>query len=369
MGDKPQRRYGHIAVCVDHYILVIGGKWTYDQTLSHHVIWMYNLYTEQWTKQITHSENVPSPRFGASGTVIGADIYMFGGFISPVHEKPFQRYEETNAFWKLSRMPNGCFVWNELIHKSKAKSPSPRGWQSGWEYAGKLWIFGGSGDSLTGFLNENGNFAGNANNQLLCFDPSCKEWTNPTCAGEIPEPRRRYGTAQIKNITWVFGGQESSRISDYSDSFYQLDMDSLTWTRVQTGQLMIWPAGRSSCTLTAIAENQLLLHGGSYKSGSDTWIFDVTTMTWRAYGKVAEDKKRERWLLHSCTAGINSGCAVIIGGRMMHINDRFQEPQPDKHILLESKSLQHLAMQTVYKNREELPVQLLPAKLTSLLGL
>ena len=357
MGDDLlHRRWGHVAVRVAHYILVIGGTWTSRDISSHHVIWMYNLYTEQWRKQVTYGENVPSPRCGASGTVIGADIYMFGGLTLP-------RGADTNQLWKLSTVPNECFVWNKLIHKSKAKSPSPRTWHSGWEYTGKLWIFGGVGDSLTGYLHESGNFANGVNNQLLCFDPSCKEWINPTCTGEIPEPRQSHGTAQIRNLTWLFGGCKTRNYMDF-DSLYLLDMDSLTWTQVQPGRVMTWPAGRSSCTLTAITENQLLLHGVSMSdSASDTWIFDLTTMTWRAYVMVAEDKYHRR-VYHSCTAGITSGNAVIIGGRLRDRRYQFLE---DKQIMLVPKGLKHLAIQTIHKNREEFPVQLLPTKLRYLL--
>ena len=65
-------------------------------------------------------------------------------------------------------------------------------------------------------------------------------------------------------------------------------------------------------------------------------------MTWRAYRKVAEDNYHKQEF-RSCTAGINSGRAVIIGGKVLHRPDLFLK---DKQIMLEFKRLQHLAMKT-----------------------
>ena len=56
---EPERRYLHVAVCLEHYILVLFGNrcetikiLTYDvhTALPANVIWMYNLYTGQWRK-------------------------------------------------------------------------------------------------------------------------------------------------------------------------------------------------------------------------------------------------------------------------------------------------------------------------------
>ena len=130
-----RKRSSHVAVQQEHYILVFGGHWWEEvgfskEPLPLHDIWMYNLYTEQWRKHvITDRKTIPFERIGASATVIGSDIYMFGGR---------SIIEDTNSLWKLTRTPRGCFAWYQINSKSKKKSPSPRCSHSAWEYANKL---------------------------------------------------------------------------------------------------------------------------------------------------------------------------------------------------------------------------------------
>ena len=186
MSDEaPQKRFDHVAVRLLHYILVFGGKWFEDE-LSHHELWMLNMFTEQWRKCVVPSEkSVPPPTVDASATVIRSDIYMFGG----LH---IQRKITANELWKLIRTPEGCFNWNQIEFQSEAKTPSPCAGHTEWEHAEKLWIFGGFGDFPDGYLHDHGDFDLYQNNQLLCFDPFSHHWTNPTCFGSIPPPALDY---------------------------------------------------------------------------------------------------------------------------------------------------------------------------------
>ena len=84
--SEPHRRCGHVAVHVKHNMLIFGGAWWNDrqylEPLSENVIWMYNLYTEQWTKYIIPTkERDPQAThvYGAHAEVIESVIYMFGG--------------------------------------------------------------------------------------------------------------------------------------------------------------------------------------------------------------------------------------------------------------------------------------------------
>ena len=42
----------HSVVHLDNYVVIIGGFCKYCELLPTDVIWMYNLYTEEWRKQI-----------------------------------------------------------------------------------------------------------------------------------------------------------------------------------------------------------------------------------------------------------------------------------------------------------------------------
>ena len=231
---RARSRHSHVAVRMYHCIIVFGGTWQKDDDpqLSLHMIWMYNLYTEQWGKhQIPDDHVAPPPTDSACAVVLGKDVFMFGGFVINVGT--------TNALWKLSwtpqgtppgtppgtpqgmpqvilhgtpqgapqRTPQGCFLWSQIgTYESKQKCPSPRQGHSGWEYGQKLWIFGCVGSDLDGYLKAHEDFTEyGTNNQLLYFDPSSEEWQNPKCFGNIPHPLSGHATAVLGNkvcITW-----------------------------------------------------------------------------------------------------------------------------------------------------------------------
>ena len=274
---------GHAAVQQGHCIFVFGGQYWDDgylQRLEFRNIWMYNLYTEEWQKQVITGRR-PSRRRCPSATVIGSNIYMFGGMLLN---------RGTNALWKLTRTPTGCFAWHEIKPKSDKKSPSPRYGHSAWEFSSKLWMFGGCDLGLhlidqSDYLNDYGDFSihGLENNQVLCFDPSCQEWTNPPSFGDIPGPRSGHDTSIIRDKVWLLAG--CTNVIESLNDLYELDMRSLTWTMIENTVLKPYYDGY--CTLTAITKNQLVMHYGKSKTNEhcniNTWILDLSSMSWREY--------------------------------------------------------------------------------------
>ena len=86
MKDKfqPEERYYHTAVRLEHYILVLGGAWFDDgitrsrRIWSQSRIWMYNLYTEQWSQHvIPGNKKAPNDRCSACAVVIESNTYTF----------------------------------------------------------------------------------------------------------------------------------------------------------------------------------------------------------------------------------------------------------------------------------------------------
>ena len=236
-------------------------------------------------------------------------------------------------------------------------------WHTGWEYAGKLWIFGGFGASSEGYLNDNGHTEGSLqNNQLLCFDPNTETWTNPQCFGSIPTPRAFHASAIINDKVWLLGG--ISRARDCTGEMFELKMNSLMWSQIQTPQLH--PKAHVRCTLTAAADDKLILHGGCTRDHTgtlmvgETWIMDLTTHLWKQFTS-REDHARE---LHTGSTGLNNG-VIIIGGRKSV--GRYPVYNTIFYVMLEPKSLQQVTMQAIFKHQNELPLNCLPKKLLSLL--
>ena len=144
---EPQRRFGHVAVRFEHYILVTGGVWFRRGILPPAEIWMYNLYTKQWRKHVTADrEKVPLATVSACAVVIESTVYNFGG------RNGLGFSSTTNALWALSKTPGGYFAWNDIMTSENVKAPAPRFNHTGWEYSRKLWVFGGYGQSPDGYL-------------------------------------------------------------------------------------------------------------------------------------------------------------------------------------------------------------------------
>ena len=365
----PGMRLGHCAVSMDNFVLIIGGArpgviepevWEYvPEYVNANVIWSYNLYTGEWKSHIIPHKSLQSPPFaGAVAAAIDKAIYIFGGDDSKRNLR--------NAVWRLSRTKEGCFTWSAYKPQDKTKSPSPRYGPTGWAYAGRFWIFAGSGPSPVGYLNDNGDMDGSSvyvkNNQLLCFDPKDRKWTNPKCLGSIPTPRADLASAIISDKVWTFGGFNNNW--DFLEDMYELSMSSLTWSEIETSEIHLM--GRSECTLTVAADDKLVLHGGQtglHTTVNDTWVMDLTSRSWKQFFPSKKTLPR-RW--HTGSTGLNNS-VIIIGGIEDHVSVR----NIVFNVVLEPtcKSLQHVAVQAIFRYRKELPLNRLPGKLLSLLDI
>ena len=361
-ANGPQKIFDHMAVPLGECIVVFGGRFGTIQkhtSVSRHIIWMYNLYTEQWrTYVIPHSKSCPLHTACACAVAIKEDVFMFGGI-------NFLQRSYSSELWKLSKSSKGLFNWSNVI-TDNIKVPSPRNCHSGWTYSGKLWIFGGFGPLTGGYLKDNGNFlqhpndiSRSFNNQLLSFNASSKEWLNLKCSGSVPSPRALHASTRIGDRVWLYGGYNGFIIFD---ELYELDMSSFIWTLVQTDETK--PQERFACSLNAITHHQLLLHGGGADNQTlgDTWILDLSSKTWKPY-KAGDYPRRG----HTGSTGINSN-SIHIGGAVSPV-DSCDEYQTTFCIMLEPRNLQQLAMQTIYKHRNLLSYKCLPKKLIKLLGM
>ena len=360
------QRTGHCAVTLGNCVVVIGGCWITNKPSSTNVIWMYNLYTNEWRKHsIVDKGCAPEPFHGAAAVTIDGIIFIFGGVSGKDSTEP-----ETNALWTLCRTPGGSFTWSFINPHCKEESPSPRVGHTGWEYTRNMWIFGGAGPSPEGYLNGHGDtdgvLSGIMNNQLLCYNPNTQKWTNPQCSGSIPTPRIGHASAIINDKLWLFGGYNLE--GDDREHVFELRMNSLTWSQIKTAQ----PgpkANRFLCTLTALTDNKLVLHGGTVyhhkmTPSSNTWILDLTSHSWRQYKSITDHARN----CHTGSLGPNSNI-IIIGGFMeseKHVDEVYESVF---HVMLGPKSLQLLAMQMIQKYRDDLPWICLPKRLISQLGI
>ena len=231
-------------------------------------------------------------------------------------------------------------------------------YHSGWEYNRKLWIFGGYGDPLHGYLNTSGaSFetcgptAGvpGYNNQLLCFNPCLNKWTNPHSYGAVPEPRSGRYFTQFDTKVWLC----RMNLAGDTDFLLELNMQSLVWTKLKV-DCPIRPPERMYHTFTVLSEYTFVLHGGhdiaTDDALSDSWILDLPSASWRKYTG-SRDHGRAH---HSATKSIHNSI-IIFGGRLSKDNlpaGSEEELCNDVFILrLEPESLLKLTSKVVCKHR------------------
>ena len=232
---------------------------------------------------------------------------------------------------------------------------------TGWEYAGKLWAFGGKGPLPELYLKCHGDFARAGrglltNNQLLSYDSSTNDWVNPQCFGAVPSPRWGHASAMIRANVYLFGGCIQNRV--FTNDFFQLDMNSLTWTQLGIGQPS--PQARCVSSLTATSNNQLVLHGGQSterETLSDTWIMDGTLYSWGQY--TPSRTKSHLRQNHTATLDLNNNI-IIVGGCYKDVHNWRCEYGNIVHVKVEPSSLQQLASCTIYRHRNDHPC--LPAR-------
>ena len=302
---------------------------------------LYNLWTQQWRKyDLPHGQRLPVCD-NQRGVEIGSDIYIFDG------------YDVTNRLWKLTRSTKGSFSWNTVQIEDHTKTPSKRAWYSMWKYDEKMWIFGGYGAPIDRYLSDHGDFTTSGfrlngyNNQLLSYDPFCQMWINVACSGDVPAPQSGASSIIINDKAYLHGGNNNRYIDD---DLYELNMHSITWTRIETtGEK---PRGACNTLLIPVTGNQLLLCGAR----GFIWIFDVHSHTWKGHLE-KEIKLKEA---DTVITGLH-GSAIILGEFYQSDSQAYS---PVITVRLEPKSLQQLAMQMIYQKVDKTLWEILPKKLT-----
>ncbi|KAI9313153.1 hypothetical protein BX666DRAFT_1980181 [Dichotomocladium elegans] len=164
---------------------------------------------KQFAKPIRTTGESLGSLVGASLTVVGDSVYVFGGFDQYTDEV-------FNALYKLTAEADSQYKWTQVIY-TKGRPPAKRNDHTAtvWD-RNKLVIFGGNGE-------EDGRFF----NDVSVLDLDTLTWWQPETFGVIPEGRVRHSATIYGNKLYIAGGLTDQ--GTFADTLVVLDLNTWEW--------------------------------------------------------------------------------------------------------------------------------------------
>jgi hypothetical protein len=240
------RAYDHTLVAgADGRAYSLGGVDENDELRSLDSVTAYRVRTVggQLDVDIEHI-SVPGPNPGVCSEAAavalggGSSILHIGGFCN----------------WQV--LDNGSEeVWEYRIDSNswhrRADLPVPLSEHSAVSYRDQVWVFGGNGPD-------------GESDELFRYDPATDSWAEVDTIGPGPEPREDHRAVVAGNRMLVFGGIRSPFFPETIDNVWELDLETLSWTRntdLPSG-LARMAVGAVPTDLSDGANHQVLLYGG-----------------------------------------------------------------------------------------------------------
>lgn len=201
-------------------ILVFGGMIEYGRYSND----LYELQTANWEwrhvrPKAPKNDVVPSPRLGHSFTMIGSQVFLFGGLTNDSDDPKDNIPRYLNDLYILDTRP-GQPVMQWERPSFHGTPPSPRESHTAIAYIPKSSAGNGcsvgslsnstsasNGSSITGAkLIIYGGMAGCRYDDLHVFDIATMTWSQPKLSGPPPLPRSLHSACLIGTKMYIFGG-------------------------------------------------------------------------------------------------------------------------------------------------------------------
>lgn len=260
-GDVPPGCAAYGFACDGTRLLVFGGMIEYGRYSND----LYELQSANWEwrhvrPKAPKNDNAPCPRLGHSFTIIGSQIYLFGGLANDSDDPKDNIPRYLNDLYILDTRPGQpAMQWEKPVFFGTP--PSPRESHTAVAYIPK-------NSSSTNGCAPNGNgvsgakliiyggMAGCRLDDMHVLDISTMTWSCPKLMGPAPLPRSLHSSSVIGSKMFIFGGwvphHEAGDSKDWSPAIENdpklplppiihekewrctntlgvLDLDTLTW--------------------------------------------------------------------------------------------------------------------------------------------
>ncbi|KAL4225895.1 Host cell factor 2 [Mactra antiquata] len=271
-GPGPRPRHGHRAVAIKDLMVVFGGgnEGIVDE------LHVYNTATNQWFVPAVRGD-IP-PGCAAYGFVCdGTRILVFGGMVE------YGKY--SNELYELQA---SRWEWKRLKPKNPrtGNPPCPRLGHSFTLLGNRVYLFGGLANDSEDPKNNIPRYL----NDLVVLElkplSSQLQWDNPVMVGQPPPPRESHTAVGYvekdgrRPRLIIYGGMSGCRLGD----LWQLDIDSMTWTKPVVNGLPPLPRSLHSATVIG---NRMFVFGGWVPLVMDDVKFATHEKEWKCTNTLA----------------------------------------------------------------------------------
>ncbi|KAI9298051.1 galactose oxidase [Neoconidiobolus thromboides FSU 785] len=210
-----------------------------------------------WRKIPGHGDRPIKPLRAHSTTLVGDQIYLFGGCNARSCYNDVYVFDTDTMYWSRPQIAG--------------TPPSPRRAHSATLVdKTKVFVFGGGNGS-------------NYYNDLHILDTATtvatSTWYSPPTHGEVPSPRRAHTACYYNNSLYIFGGGDG--LYPLND-VYRLDLsnpNNYMWSKIEVSGKAPPPRGYHTSTLVS---NCIIVYGGSDGTDcfEDLYMFDIEKRHW-----------------------------------------------------------------------------------------
>lgn len=302
-GTGPGARSSHAVAVVSGKLYAFGGEFAPRVPVDNHVH-VFDLQTKAWSVADAAGD-VPPPRVGVTMVAVGETVYVFGG--------RDEAHKELNEMYSFN---TGTGLWTLISNGDDG--PPHRSYHSMTADDEQVYVFGGCG--VSGRLND-----------LWAFDVAGRKWSQYPLPGENLKGRGGPGLAVALGKIWVIYGFAGEEVDDV----HCFDPVRLEWSQVDTaGQK---PTARSVFSTVGIGKRIFICGGevdpsdlghlGAGKFSAESYVLDVETLTWAkvddGVGLDGHPGPRGWCAFAGCQVDGNSG--LLVYGGNSPSNDRLDD--------------------------------------------
>lgn len=253
--------------------------------------------------------NVPAEREGHTASVVGLNIFVFGGTWTD---------EDENTLYlnDLHRLDTSALTWHRTV--ANGTPPIEREGHTSVTIGAQVYIFGG-----TWVDDEDNSIYLNDLHRLTAEVVERPTWDQPVASGEPPIPREGHTASVVGSQMVVFGGagldfeERSINLND----LHVLDTETMAWSQPQSGggPSTLLPQERRYHSASVVGDEILVFGGQYYDAAADLHfecdnalcVYDLRSHSWSM--RPADVTTPLRRACHA--AGVVGKAVYLIGGR------------------------------------------------------